>query len=89
LGFRGKGLGFRGWSFGFRVQGLGGNDLEDVQKVVELPVRVSTAERRGNLRTTASQKCGVIPRRAIFKAHRLVYHSTLGLRVIKKKMGTT
>ena len=24
----------------------------------------------------------------VFKAHRLVYHSTLGLRVIKKKRGT-
>jgi len=25
----------------------------------------------------------------VFKAHRLVYHSTLGLRVLKKKVGTS
>ena len=35
-----------------------------------------------NLRTTTSQKCGG---GLVFKARRLVYHSTLGLRVIKKK----
>jgi len=38
-----------------------------------------------NLRTSTSQKCESVPRRARFKAHRLVYHSTLGFRVIKKK----
>ena len=37
-----------------------------------------------NLRTTTSQKCEAVPRRArVFKAHRLVYHSTLGSRAIK------
>jgi len=42
-----------------------------------------------NLRTTALQKCEAVPRRLVFKAHRLLYHSTLGLRVIKKKkLGT-
>ena len=49
-----------------------------------------------NLGPTSSQKCEAVPRRAriferpcrgglVFKAHRLLHHSTLGLRVIKKK----
>ena len=39
-----------------------------------------------NLRTTTSQKCVKRFRRGlVFKAHRLLYHSTLGLRVIKEK----
>jgi len=32
-----------------------------------------------------SQKCEAVPKGLVFKAHRLLYHSTLGLRVIKKK----
>ena len=35
-------------------------------------------------RKNTSQKCEAVPRRAR-EAHRLVYHSTLGLRVIKKR----
>jgi len=35
-----------------------------------------------NLRTTTSQKCAAVPRRARVKG---VYHTTLGWRVIKKK----
>ena len=38
-----------------------------------------------NLRTTASQKCEAVPRRLAFEAHRPLYHSILGMRVIKKK----
>ena len=42
--------------------------------------------RRINLRTTTSPKYEAVPRRAlVYKAHRRVYHSTLGLSVIKKK----
>ena len=37
------------------------------------------------LRTTAKQKCGAVPKRARIEALRLVHHSTLGSRVIKKK----
>ena len=48
--------------------------------------RVVTVAREGCLRTTTLQKCEAVPRRArIFQAHRLLYHSTLGLRVITKK----
>ena len=38
-----------------------------------------------NLKTTALQKCAAV---LVVKAHRLVYHSTLGLRVMKKKKKT-
>ena len=37
-----------------------------------------------DLGTTTLHKSAVVPRRARCKAHRLVYHSTLGLRVVKK-----
>ena len=37
--------------------------------------------------TTSSQKCEAVPRKGglAFEAHRLLYHSTQGLRVIKKQ----
>ena len=35
-------------------------------------------------RTTTSQTCEAVPKRLVFKAHRLAYHSTLGWRGIKK-----
>ena len=38
-----------------------------------------------DLRKTISQKCEAVPRRAVFQAHRRLYHSTLGSRVITKK----
>jgi len=39
-----------------------------------------------NSRTSASQKCAAVPRRARrYKAHRLWYHSTIGSKVIKKR----
>ena len=38
-----------------------------------------------NLRTTSSQKCEAVPRRARIKTRRLVYHSTPGTRVVKMK----
>ena len=37
------------------------------------------------IRATASKKCEAVPRRVAFEARRPLYHSTLGLRVIKKK----
>ena len=41
---------------------------------------------RGQTTTTALQTCAAVPRRAlVFKAYRLVYHSTLGLREIEIK----
>ena len=42
-----------------------------------------------NLRTTTSQKCEVVPRGLVFKDHRLLFHSNLGSRVIKKKKKQT
>jgi len=51
-------------------------------KPIQLSIPIGTVL---NLRTTTLQKCEAVPRRARIKAHRLVYHSTLGLRVIKKK----
>jgi len=38
-----------------------------------------------NFRTTALHKCAAVPRGLVFKAHRRLYHSTPGFRVIKKK----
>ena len=38
-----------------------------------------------NLRTTTSQKYEAVPSGLVFKAHRLVYHSTLGSRVLMQK----
>ena len=38
-----------------------------------------------NWKKTASQKCEAFQRKARFKARTLLYHSTLGWRVIKKK----
>ena len=38
-----------------------------------------------NLRTTTSQKCEAFGGGLVFEAHRLVQHSTLGSRVMKKK----
>jgi len=38
-----------------------------------------------NLKTTTSQKYEAVPSRLVFKAHRLVYHLTLGSRVMKKE----
>jgi len=47
-----------------------------------------------DLRTTVSQKCGAVPKRArmyggrlVSKDHRRVYHSTLGSRVMEKRRG--
>ena len=36
-------------------------------------------------KTTTLHQCAAVPWRLVFKAHRLLYHSTLGLRVIKKR----
>ena len=41
--------------------------------------------RSRGLRITTLQKCAAVPRRAV----RLLYHSTLGMRVIKKKKNFT
>ena len=38
-----------------------------------------------DLRTNTSQNCEAVPRRAVFKAHRLLHPSILGARVIMKK----
>ena len=39
-----------------------------------------------NVRTTTSQKCAAVPRRACYSRLKdSAYHSTLGLRIIKKK----
>ena len=38
-----------------------------------------------NSKTTASQKCGAVRGELVCKAHILLYHSTLGSRVMKKK----
>ena len=52
---------------------------------VSLPPPANTyLSRNLRLPTTTSQKCEAVPRRAR-KAHRLLYHSTLDSRVIKKK----
>ena len=74
LGFGVEGLGLRVWVQGFRVEGC-------TSGVGRSPLFISCNNL--NLRTTAQQKCGAFSRRA--KAHRLLYHSTLGSRVIKKK----
>ena len=52
------------------------------------PVLYALSPEQYGLRKTASQKCEADPRRASAKvsyAHRLVHHSTLGLRAIKAK----
>ena len=41
-----------------------------------------------NFRTTTSQNVERFPGGLVFEAHRLLYHSTLGLRVIKQKKKT-
>jgi len=38
-----------------------------------------------NLGTNTSQKYEAVPRRLVFKAHRLLYHANLGSRVMTKK----
>jgi len=52
------------------------------------PTPFSFCTRVLNLRTTTSQKCKAVPKRAQFQAHRLFYHSTLGSTVITKKRCT-
>jgi len=82
--------------YGFRVQGLGfgvyrvarpeGVDAPNLRRVP----RRSTTQRATHSRTTISQKCVKRFRGGfVFKAHRLLYPSTLGLRVIKKKKKKT
>ena len=80
-------MGFRGWDFEFGMWGLGGkfssNDVQSVLRPFCLsPMSKAAAERKGELlrRTVKRFRGGLV-----FKAHRLLYHSTLGSGVIKKK----
>ena len=60
--------------------GMGGGGTEAWAMVVQ-------PTKRG--KTTTLHECALVPRRAFFKAHRLVYHSTLGFRVIKASLSAT
>ena len=80
VGLRAEGSGFRVQGSGFRVQGSGprvqGSGLGH-QRKGRVVARDSEVEGTPPLRSAQLQR--------LFKAHRLSYHSTLGLRVIKKK----
>jgi len=74
LGFGAWGLGFGAWGLGFGCWGLGlGGSC--------VGLMVEGAPLFQLLRRNVIQFRGGL----VFKAHRLLYHSTLGLRVIKKK----
>jgi len=68
-GFRVPGFGFQVSGSGFRVQGVGRGTWAYTVVGVQL-LRKNMKRFRGRL---------------VFKAHRLVYHSTLGWKVIQKK----
>jgi len=70
LGFGVWGLGFGVWGLRFGVWGLGFGVWG---------LGFGVCERRRRDQSTPGRE------KTIFKAHRLLYHSTLGLRVIKKK----
>ena len=72
---------YRVWCQVFRVSG----SESRVSCRVRVRARVGLAWRNDPQLTTTSQKCEEVQRRAHIQAHRLVYHSTLGWRVIKKK----
>ena len=59
--------------------------VTEIAHAVRLPVPAAV----NMLRTTTLQKCVVVQGWLVFEAHRLFYHSTLGLRVIKKKKKKT
>ena len=76
---------------GYRVQGSGSRVYEDKTQHVNL--RKAGQERGPCSRDAGARVLGVqqlanhlrFRGGLVFKAHRLLYHSTLGLRVIKKK----
>jgi len=91
FGLRASGFGFRVSSFGFRVSGFeyrlqavglsggGGNRL--LFWVFGYQILISGVGVRGKGLGNVHRLRGGL----VFKAHRLLYHSTQGLRVIKKK----
>jgi len=78
-GIRGEGWGFQRARFSFS------DAFSGVFKKSSCPPMCGSGATVLTLRTTTSQKCERFRGGLVFKAHIRSYHSTLGLRVIKKK----
>jgi len=84
-GLRVQGAGFRAWGLGFRLVEFG---------VVRLVLLEDLHGALGHLDLEhqevlhLAQQAHLTRGGLVFKAHRLVYHSTIGLIVIKKKTKT-
>jgi len=59
-------------------------DLRDLK--AKQPQRRSQTRVQSLQEATTLQKCAAVPGGLVCKAHRLLYHPTLGLRVIKKEV---